>query len=417
MSTSRDLHPEPPPLIVKHTAAGCGPATTILDETQSGSEPGTGAVTEGPRRLATIFMASFLAQVVQISAVPAMIALRLQSDAETPVVVGAVAAAPWIAMVAAGGFVPRLLQRLGIVKSLGVALITALIAVYAMTFHASALRLFWLNLLFGISIVIRWVAFDTWVLALAPREWRGRVVGAHETLMGCGIAAAPVVLTVSSFLKVDAAAVCIVLLLVAGCLLPGLRKNDVIPSNAEPRTGSAMVWRIPTALAGGALAGAVETSSISFLPVMAERGEFLLGSTAALFGFGLGSTLLQAPIGWLADRTGIRVAQLITAGAVLGCACAILSCASTAPILSIFLFIWGGAAGGMNTLAVIEAGTTVPARETSRAMTGVAMAYTIGSILGPTAAGVAEAALPGWGLSVAASAFTAGFLTLRLVSL
>jgi MFS family permease len=192
--------------------------------------------------------------------------------------------------------------------------------------------------------------------------------------------------------------------------------SDVTPGEVRPSGASPLVFTIPAALAGGALAGALETSSVSFLPVMAERGELVLDSTAALFGFGLGGTLLQAPLGWMADKVGFKAAQLITAGAVLGSAGGAAACSSAAPMLSVLLFMWGGAAGGMNTLAVIEAGTTVHPGDTSRAMTAVALSYTLGGIMGPVATGLAEAEWPGQGLSIAASAFTAIFLALRFAS-
>lgn len=363
-----------------------------------------------------VFTASFLAQVVQISAVPALIALRLQSAAVTPVVVGAVAAAPCIAILAAGGLVPTMLSRLGIIRSLGVALAVSLLAMYGMTVTVRPLALFGLNLLFGIALVIRWVAFDTWVLALAPDQRRGSVVGAHETLMGCGIATGPIVLAMAGFFKVNAIEVCMALVCLAACLLPRLTRSDAVPGKVRlpPATNGALIRGLSTALAGGAVAGALETSWVSFLPVMGERGEFALGSTAALFGFGLGGTVFQAPLGWLSDRVGFRALQLITAGAALGSAGGAVACRSAAPELAVLLFIWGGAAGGLNTLAVIEAGTTVRTGDTSRAMMAVAMAYTVGSILGPVATGIAEGALPGQGLSVAAGALTALFLILRL---
>jgi len=56
-------------------------------------------------------------------------------------------------------------------------------------------------------------------------------------------------------------------------------------------------------------------------------------------------------------------------------------------LTTLMVFLWGGAIGGMNTLAVIEAGDRVATHQVSTAMTAIAMFYTLGSVLGPVATG------------------------------
>ena len=56
-------------------------------------------------------------------------------------------------------------------------------------------------------------------------------------------------------------------------------------------------------------------------------------------------------------------------------------------VMIVALFILGGAAGGLNTLAVIEAGQTLDKSKVPAAMTAIAMLYTLGSIVGPITSG------------------------------
>lgn len=71
-------------------------------------------------------------------------------------------------------------------------------------------------------------------------------------------------------------------------------------------------------------------------------------------------------------------------------------CSSTEPSQ----FLWGGAIGGMNTLAVIEAGDRVGEHQVSIAMTAIAMCYTLGSVLGPIATGATVSYVSEHGLMI-----------------
>jgi MFS family permease len=363
--------------------------------------------------LTAVFTLSFLAQVVQIATVPAAIALKLQSAGVTPDIIGLVAAGPWIAVLLGGRLVPRVLHRFGVVRSIAGALTVSLLAVFGMTRAMRPLDLFCLNLLFGAGLIVRWVACDTWVVALTPNHLRGRIIGAHETLMGCGIATGPIILSISENQSSTVFAICMALLALSASVLFVIKRHGITPEAEREGTRFTVLRTIPIAILGGGLAGLVETSSISFLPAMANRMVFTLGAAAVLFGFGLGGTVLQVPLGWLADRAGYRRAQLATAAVVLAGAVGILVFAKLTPALVVALFLWGGAAGGMNTLAVIEAGSQMEEHDMSTAMTSIAMAYTVGSILGPIATGVIEARAPSLGLSVAAGISAAVFLALR----
>ena len=157
------------------------PANVLLD-----SAPGI------YNRLARINLMSFLAQVVQIGAAPALFAMQLSKAHADPLTIGAVAVAPWIAILLLGHLAPRLLARLGFVATSAIGVVLSALALVAALLRPSAPLLFGFNFLFGIGLILRWIACDTWIIAVAPEEIRGRAIGVHETLMGCGIAAAPV---------------------------------------------------------------------------------------------------------------------------------------------------------------------------------------------------------------------------------
>lgn len=365
-------------------------------------------------RLAKINAMSFLAQVVQIGTVPALFALQLSAAHYSTFVIGVIAAAPWLAILCTGHLAPAMLARLGFVATSAWGLGLSALALVGALFSPVAPVLFALNFLFGVGLILRWIASDTWILAVARASMRGQAIGVHEALMGCGIAAAPLVLALAGVNGRAPLVVCLALLAGGGiCLLLLMDENDASPG-APPKGGAA--WALaamPTAIASGFVAGYVETASISFLPVFSSEATLALGVVTVLAAFGIGGTVLQVPLGRLADRVGYRFAQLTCAIVLLCGFPALLAVAGTPSLLLALLFLLGGAAGGMNTLAVIEGGHRARRGGVSSAMFAVALSYTIGSALGPFCVGLAasHSSLSGfaWAIDAAAVVFLIAF--------
>jgi len=74
------------------------------------------------------------------------------------------------------------------------------------------------------------------------------------------------------------------------------------------------------------------------------------------------------------------------------------------------LFCWGGAAGGMNTLAVIEVGQRITGAGLSTGLLAVALAYTVGSVSGPVLTGWATSLFPAVGLPIMATVAVLAFV-------
>ena len=368
------------------------------------------------RRLARINALSFLAQIVQIGTVPALLALRLTQAHHSAVDIGLIAAAPWMAILLVGSRAPRLLARLGFVRSNALALALSALALAGMLRSSSVAELFACNLVFGVGLILRWVSCDTWIVAEAPAHIRGRAIGTHETLMGCGIAAGPLLLALAGVRGAGPVWVCLGLLTASALVLASLSEPEVRPE--LPQRGGALraIRMMPTALVAGFLAGYVETSSISFLPAFSERGLFALGAALTLGGFGAGGTLLQFPLGSLADRYGYRAAQLLCCVVILAGVLSFPMLGHSKMLLLPMLFLWGGAAGGMNTLAVIEAGERMDSATVSTAMATIALAYTVGSMAGPLLVGLATTRYALLGFLLAIGVATLLFVSAWLIS-
>ena len=162
---------------------------------------------------------------------------------------------------------------------------------------------------------------------------------------------------------------------------------------------------LPIAMLGAFIAGYVETSSISLFAVYVTGfgHDAIIATLLRLTAFGFGGTLLQVPVGWVADRIGPYQGHRLCAAIILTGSVMIPTVLAQPWLAAAMLFLWGGAVGGMNTLAVLEAGATVSGCDLAAAMTSVAFSYTVGSMAGPTVSGTFMQYLSDDGLMMSAS--------------
>ena len=364
--------------------------------------------------LAHVNALSLCSQAVQLGAVPALIALRLNASGYSVTVLGIVAAAPWLAVLLLSRRIPLLLARHNYVPTNAGALAISAAAVLVIIFAHNLLLIFAANFCLGAGLILRWIACDSWIIALAPPAIRGRAIGVHETLMGCGIAAGPLIIAVFGSRTAAPLFACLGLLFVATYALFAVGISLPAAMPAEARVARSLRYFTLMALAAFS-AGFIETSSVSFLPVLSLHAHWPVASTLALGVFTLGGTLLQLPIGYMADRLGYRPAQLITAAVIVASSAVFVLMGHQLVPLLVTLFALGGAAGAMNTLAIIEAGSSVAANLIAEAASRVALAYTVGSIIGPPLLGVLVAIAGPASFPFAFATIGLGFCVARLL--
>ncbi|HHK0531374.1 TPA: MFS transporter [Pseudomonas aeruginosa] len=344
---------------------------------------------------------SALSQIVQIGTIAPLLSLSMQRLGHQPEVIGVVVSASWLAILLLYRIVPRLLVLLGLPRTVMISAALSVAAVLGMSLTHHPVLLFMLNFILGVGLILRWIASDTWIVLVAQKSERGRAIGVHETLMGLGIAVGPLLL---SLLGVDNSFpyhACAGLAGVSGILGWTLKDAAVTPGDPLRKSPRGVIRLIPLALCGAFIAGYSETSAVTFLASYALAAGYLLAiSTLLVSAFGAGGTALQLPIGWVADRTSYKTAQMLCGVTLVGGALLIPLCEVYPWLAGLVVFAWGGAIGGMNTLAVIEAGDRVHEHQLSTAMTAIALFYTLGSIAGPIVTGAAIGAIGEQGLVI-----------------
>jgi MFS family permease len=358
-------------------------------------------------RLVYVNMASFLSQTVQIGALPVLVSATLSAQGLDPFSIGCIAVAPWLAIIMASRFIPAFLARTGLFRGVIVSAVLCAASTLLLSTSASVITAFAFFFLFGLGFAVRWIACDIWIIRLAPRDSRGRAIGVHETMMGMGIAAGPLLIWLTG---AEGARPFVIsaLLLIAAAAWAALARGSEGKADIEPATGAIRFFSLmPTGLIAATLSGFCETSVISLMVASYQAvGQGVKTTALLLTAFGLGSTALQIPVGWLSDRFGYHLTQWLCLGAILAGAALVALTSQQVLIAAMVMFFWGGAIGGMNTLAVIEAGIIAKDDELSGAVASVMSGYTVGSLLGPLVTGAIMMVIVPYGLMLSVALCT-----------
>lgn len=344
--------------------------------------------------IACINAISFSSQIVQIGAIGTLLALVLHGRGMKATLIGAVTVAPWLAVFLFGRYVPALIHKYGFIFSNLVAIFITAASLVGLGCVANFYLIFILSFIVGCGLIIRWVACDTWIIKTAKSSNSGRAIAVHETLMGAGIACGPLLIAVTGIQGAFPFIVCA--LVVTSGLIPlycihsfGSKISESGNISYQKKSILAIICAVPIAISGAVICGLIETSAISFLSIYSLSFGFSL-QKATLFTtcFGTGATLLQVPIGWLADKRTFKTAQKVCASGTIITAIVLMSFLSLPFVPWISVFIMGGCVSGMNTLAVMEAGKSIDDFNSSAALALIAMGYTAGSLIGPILTGL-----------------------------
>ncbi|MFJ2684250.1 MFS transporter [Pseudomonas sp. NPDC087342] len=286
---------------------------------------------------------SALSQIVQIGTVTPLLSISLEQRGVPPATIGLIVSASWLAILLLYKIVPRLLAYLGLVKSNILSTVLTIPALIGMTLTNHLVIIFALNFMLGVGLILRWIACDTWIVAVASKSERGRAIGVHETLMGLGIAIGPLLLVVFGASSAAPYYACMVITSVSGALALTLKKQDTQPLTPVEKRHGNLFKVIPVALCGAFIAGFSETSSVSFLAGYGLSVGYVFTAAALLISvFGIGGTVLQLPVGWMADRSSYKTGQL-GCGLVLLLGTVAIPLSQPFPWLAtLILFCWGG---------------------------------------------------------------------------
>lgn len=284
--------------------------------------------------------------------------------------------------------IPPLVNRFGAGK---VALACAALGAFFLAL-IGCLQDFWLwfplRFLLGFVVNPLYVISETWMVAMTPASRRGRVMGAYTSLVSAGFAVGPLALALVGTegwppfaIGIAAFAGC------AACLAVVLPR---LPAFEGDHQGSALRRFLPLApflLVAVAIVAGSEQALLALAAVYGRAyGSADAAVAAFLTAFIAGNIALQVPLGLLAERYGAR-RMLVVCAAIVVAGCALLPVAFATPLEWPLAFVWGAAALGIYTMALVELGNRFSGATLIAGNAAFAMFWGVGGIAVPPFSG------------------------------
>jgi MFS family permease len=342
------------------------------------------------RRALTAILASLTAAGLTDGTSYPLFSVLLDRAGHSSTVIGLHAAMPILGTIVTAPFIPLLIRRFGVQATMFGSL--ALIVVCYLLFPLLPSLSVWFVLRFmvGVGMAVHWIVSETWLNAAATSHRRGLYAGLYATLMSIGFAVGPALLTV---IDLDTA---LPFAIIAGAVvlvgIPLYWARNSMPA-IEPARSDSHLWPLaaaPTIFLAALVAGVFDASLLSLLVVYGIRTGFTEANALILLTvLGIGTVTLQLPLGWLADKVGRRRLLLVSGVAGAAGAMALPLALGLPSLLWVILFLWGGFFVGLYTIALAELGERFQGPALGGANALFVMSYSVGSLAGPPALGVA----------------------------
>ena len=282
---------------------------------------------------------------------------------------------------------PSLIRRIGHIRTFS---FYAALAATAVLLHVLIVNPWvWLVLrvMYGVALVTLYIVIESWLNAQVSGEKRGQVFAVYMAVNLGSLAAAQQLLGLASPMAFTLFALATIL--IGGAMMPITLTRQPQPTLPDvPSTDLLQLARIaPLPLMAAGISGFALGGFWGLAPVYAgqvgfdDAGIGLMMSVAIL-----GGALLQWPIGLLSDRFERRVVLLwvVTLATFLSLGSAVLG---AGPALLGLMFIWGGLAFSIYSIAVAQMVDHLNPDEILSGSSGLLLANGFGAAFGPEVAG------------------------------
>ncbi len=353
-----------------------------------------------------------------------LLAILMEQRGFSGLEIGVVNAASAFA-IAFGGFVlPSIVRMISVplLIMLGATLMAATFMIFLLTPNFYAWML--LRFVMGFAAAALFFASEIWIIASAPEQRRGFMIGIYGLFLSLGFLAGPLLLKTigtegwAPFMT-GAAVVMITILPViwAWNAAPDLSETDEERAAAGSpfdvfrffRTDPAVLWAV-------ALFGCIEFGAMGLIPVwsikIGQTEQMALTLVALL---AAGNVLMQVPMGWLGDQFNRRKLLSLCAGFCVIAALGAPTVSNMQIPLYILTAVWGGVVVGLYTFALNELGSRYTGAEFARGNGAFMTSYGLGALFAPPLLGAAMDVIPPHGMFHVLAMAAAAYLALLLL--
>jgi MFS family permease len=345
-----------------------------------------------------------------------LVSLRLVQAGASATAIAVMAAVPALGTIGMSLCLASFTRRLGAKTLMVSAIVLSGVCVLILALPYAPLPWLFSRLGTGVSASILFGVGEARILEVSGDHARGRWTGLYATALTACQFAGPAMLAALGAASALPLLVAAALHVVSGACVLGSRWPDSTAAVSEPALTLRTFLHSSLPLASAVLFFAMfDSAALSLLPVyglklgLATRLAILLVSVVFL-----GDACLQIPIGWAADRFGRPVTHLACALVTAVTALALFAGAAATAALWPCLFLMGGTAGALYTLAIVRLGDRLRGTRLISANAFVGMLWGVGALCGPVAGSLAMHAVQPQGLMLFVAAGAAGCLLLML---
>jgi len=312
--------------------------------------------------------------------------------------------------------IPYVVRRFGAKKAvIGAGLLTAgvivsypFFPVFWWWFGFRVLQGFFVSILFAIS--------EAWIVKFSEGAWRSRILAIYTSILALSFGGGPAIIGFTGIEGVLPFMVGAAVLLAATIPIFFVKDEEVDSEDETPLSVLAFARKAPILLFAVGMFAILDAANLSFLPVYAVKKGFDQDMAAlALTAFVLGNTVLQFPIGWLADHLPKR-------WVMVGCGVLSGACSFLVPFVFGTWMLWpvltvmGATAAGIYTVALAELGERFSGHELVTGTASFSTMWGVGALVGSLLAGWSIAGLGPDGLPFTMAAVFAVFIISGIVS-
>ena len=282
---------------------------------------------------------------------------------------------------------PSLIRRIGHIRTFAFYACLAAIAALLHVLIVNPWVWLVLRVLYGIALVTLYMVIESWLNAQVSGDKRGQAFAVYMVVNLAALAAAQQLLSLDSPMQFTLFALAAIL--ISSALMPITLTRQAQPTQPDvPPTDLLQLARIaPLPLMGAGISGLTLGGFWGLAPVYASQSGFDAAGVGRLMSVTiLGGAVLQWPIGLFSDRHDRRqvLIWVVGLGAVLA---ALLTPLTAGPLLLGLLFIWGGLAFSIYSIAVAQMVDQLRPDEILSGSSGLLLANGFGAALGPLVAG------------------------------
>lgn len=282
---------------------------------------------------------------------------------------------------------PSLIRRVGHIRTFSFYAALAAVAVLLHVIIVNPWVWLVLRVMYGVALVTLYMVIESWLNAQVSGEKRGQVFALYMAVNLGALAAAQQLLTLDSPMNFTLFALAAILICAA--LMPITLTRQAQPAQPDmPATDLLQLARIaPLPLMAAGISGLTLGGFWGLAPVYASESGFDAAGVGLLMSMTiLGGAVLQWPIGLFSDKHDRRLVLLwvVSIGAVLGAAMTPLT---SGPLLLGMMFLWGGLAFSIYSIAVAQMVDQLHPDEILSGSSGLLLANGFGAAFGPVVAG------------------------------